>query len=500
MANTIIDDYELVNCLATGNISQIWEVKQVSSSQTFAMKLLLPEALANSEHRASLKHEASVGKRFDHPNIIRILQLKMSKKHGYFTMEYFRAPNLKSMLRSDLTGARVRVRKMMEAVSQALAHMHEKGWVHRDVKPDNILINKGSEVRLIDFSLAAPPKGGVGRLLHSKSRAVIPGTRTYLAPELIQREPLGVAADIYSLGVTFYEVLCGRPPFISGNPNELLMMHVRDRPEKPSSWNDNISPECDAFLLQMLAKKTKDRQSNMQEVFAGIRNLKIYKTDAEEYAKNKASQKEEDFSKSLSARLDSRVDAGRTDEEKAFVASEAKRIAAERAARLEAARQRLSKKKGGDDALSKPKPGAAAAQPAPVAPPAYGYPPPGYPQPMMPGYGQMPGMPMPGMPMPGMPPGMPMPGMPMPGMPMPGMPMPGMPGAPMPGMPMPGMGMPPGPMPAMPGYPGAAPMPPLAPPPLAPAAKGPERKPAPPAPPKPPAEDIPLMEELPDVL
>ncbi len=484
MANTIIDDYELVNCLATGNISQIWEVKQVSSSQTFAMKLLLPEALANADHRASLKHEASVGKRFDHPNIIRILQLKMSKKHGYFTMEYFRAPNLKSMLRNDLTGARIRVRKMMEAVSQALAHMHEKGWVHRDVKPDNILINKGSEVRLIDFSLAAPPKGGVGRLLHSKSRAVIPGTRTYLAPELIQREPLGVAADIYSLGVTFYEVLCGRPPFISGNPNELLMMHVRDRPEKPSSWNDNISPECDAFLLQMLAKKPKDRQANMQEVFAGIRNLKIYKTDAEEYAKQKASQKEEDFSKSLSARLDSRVDAGRTDEEKAFVASEAKRIAADKAARLEAAKQRLSKKKGGEAAEAKPKPGQPA--PAPMAQPAYGFPPQGYPQPMMPGYGQMPGMPMPGMPMPGMPPGMPMPGM-----------MPGMPGVPMPGMPMPGMGMPPG---SMPGYPGAAPMPPLAPPPLAPAAKAPERKPAPAPAPLPPPEEIPLMDELPDVL
>ncbi|HVJ67669.1 MAG TPA: serine/threonine-protein kinase [Caulifigura sp.] len=482
MSNTIIDDYELVNCLATGNISQIWEVKQVSSSQTFAMKLLLPEALADVDHKASLKHEASVGKKFDHPNIIKIRDLKISKKHGYFTMEFFRAPNLKSMLRSDLTGARVRVKKMMECVSQALAHMHEKGWVHRDVKPDNILINKGSEVRLIDFSLAAPPKGGVGRLLHSKNRTVIPGTRTYLAPELVQREPLGISADIYSLGITFYEVLCGRPPFISGNPNELLMMHVRDRPEKPSSWNDNVSPECDALVLSMLAKKPKDRPSSMQEVFAAIRNVKIFKADAEEYARHKASKQEQDFSKSLSARLDSRVDAGRTDEEKAFVAAEAKRIAAQKAATLEAAKKRVGAKRGSTPEPAARPAAAATPQPAPMAPPAYGYPPGGYPPPMMPGYGM---------------PGMPMPGMQMPGMPMPGMPMPGMaPGMPMPGMPMPGMGMPPG------FPPGAPPLAPVAPPPLAPAAtRTPtQRTPAPPPAAKPPAEDIPLMEELPDVL
>ncbi len=316
----------------------------------------------------------------------------------------------------------------------------------------------------------------MGKLLHSKKKAIIPGTRTYLSPELIQREPLSISADIYSLGVTLYEVLCGRPPFISGNPNELLMMHVRDRPEKPSGWNDNITPECDALVLSMLAKKAKDRPANMQEVFAAVRNLKFFKVDADEYAKTKASQKEEDFSKSLSARLDSRVDAGRTDEEKQFVAAEAKRIAAEKAAVLEAAKRRLAKKGTAAPAPpGKPTPAAAPA-PQPMAPAAYGYPQPGMP-PMMPGYAPMPGMPMPGMPMPGM---------------APGMPMPGMPGVPMPGMPMPGA-----PFPAAPAA--AVPVPPLQPrqQPSAPAA--PASRPAP-AKPQPPVEDIPLMDELPDVM
>ena len=128
---------------------------------------------------------------------------------------------------------------------------------------------------------------------------MIPGTRTYLSPELIQRTPLSISADIYSLGITLYEVVAGRAPFISSNPNDLLMMHVRDKPEKPSGLNDNVSPECDAFLLSMLAKKPKDRPANMQEIFSAVRNMKFFKTDAEDFAKVQAAKKQDDFSKGL---------------------------------------------------------------------------------------------------------------------------------------------------------------------------------------------------------
>jgi serine/threonine-protein kinase len=477
VSNTI-DDYELVNCLQTGNVSQIWEVKQVSSGQSFAMKILLPETLKEAEFRNSLKHEAKVGKSLEHPNIVKIFDLKMSKQNGYFIMEYFRAPNLKSMIRNDLTSAQVRAKRIMECVSQALAHMHEKGWVHRDIKPDNILVNKGSEVRLIDFGLSAPPKSLVGRILHSKKRTIIPGTRTYLAPEMIERKPLSVSSDIYSLGITFYEMLTGRPPFISGNPNELLMMQVRDRPEKPSGYNDNVSPECDLFVMSMLEKKPANRPKSMQEIFAAVRNLRFYKTEADEAARIKALAAEDNFAKSVGARLESRVDAMRTPEERAAAAEEAKKIAAAMKQKRAAAEKGIAKEK------SKGQPAAPAQAPAPAMQPM---------QPMMPGY-PMPGMPMPGMPMPGMPygqPGFPPQGYPQPGFaPMPGMPYPG---GPYPGAPMPGQM----PMPAAPGA-----MPPQQPRPAAPAAPKPKSAPPPPAkrPPAPDPDDIPLMEELPDVM
>lgn len=484
-----IDQYQLVNCIATGGISQIWEVKHIANQQQYAMKLLLPEHLKDKELKNELKNEANIAKELEHPNIIRLMEVSIGRDNCYFIMEHFRGGNLKNMIRNDHFTVQARAKKIMETCAQTFAYIHDKGWVHKDIKPDNILVTKAGDVRIIDFSLAAKPAGFLSKMLTRKAGVVIQGTRTYLAPELIQRQPLTISADIYSLGICFYELLVGRPPFIMSNPNDLLMAHVREQADKPSSYNVNLTPELDQFIFKMIAKKPKDRFATMHEVYSALRNLKVFKEDPEAYLKNKAKVEEDRFQNSMAHSLDSRSDATRTPEER--------RIAAEEAAKTKAAI--FGKKKSSlkeEPAKAKPKP-AAAPQPQPMQPmpmmPQMGYPqqmPMGYPggYPQMPG--MMPGMGMPGMPMPGMMPGqMPMPGMypggQMPGMGMPGMPMPGMPGAMPPGP----MGAPPAPVPPRPMAPApvAGPGPvPVAPAPVAPA----PMKPAAPA--KPAIEDIPL--------
>lgn len=402
---TTIDGFELVNCIATGNVSQVWEVKEVATGQSYAMKLLLPEAFADPEQKAQLKHEAHVGKACDHPNLIKVIHVRVSRKHAYFTMELFRGVNLKTMLRSDLTAVQVRAKKIMEGVTQGLAHMHEKGWVHRDVKPENILVTRGSDVRLIDYSLAVRAAGALTKMLSSKKRALIQGTRTYIAPELIRRSPPTPAVDMYSLGITLYEILTGRPPFIMGKPDELLMAHIQTKPEVPSSFNPNLTPEVDRLVLKMLAKKPKDRPGNMQEVFAEIRSISFFKNDMEEFARSAARSAEDTFKDSMAHRLDSRTDATRTPEERR--AAEA--AAREKARRLEELRQRAARNtlaaKSGRAPAS-----AAAPPPVPAYPavPPYAAPLPVYPPP--------PGYPMPGFPPPAgaYPPQFPVPQMPMP--------------------------------------------------------------------------------------
>lgn len=497
-----IDQYQLVNCISTGNLTQIWEVKHIANLQQYAMKLLLPEHLKDKSLVAELKNEAAIAKQLEHPNIVRIMEVSIGRDNAYFTMEYFRGGSLKGLIRGDHANIQARAKKIMETCAQTFAFIHDKGWVHKDIKPDNILVTKSGDVRVIDFSLASKPTGMLSALLTIKSNVVIQGTRTYLAPELIQRLPLTFSADIYSLGILFYEILTGRAPFIMSNPNDLLMAHVREKAEKPSGYNTNLTPELDQFIFKMIAKKPKERFASMHEVCSALKNLTIFKQEPEAYLRNKAKSDDADFKDSIANTLDSRLDAERTPEERARAREES----AKTKAALKGKRpSTLKDKEPAKPAPAKP----AAPQPQPQMQPVMMQP--QMMQPMMPqmSYPQQMGMPM-GYPQPGQYPGMlGMPGM-MPGQQYPGMPMPGM---------MPGQGQIPGmypgqmhgmPMPGMPGAMPVAPMPQAAPPrPLAPAPVAAPALPAPipptakPAAAKPkPVEEIPLMEmdELPDVM
>lgn len=497
--NQIVDDYELINCIATGNATQIWEVRKVGSTQSLAMKILLPEAFKDSEAKKNLKHEANVGKSLDHPNIMRIQEVKFTRKHGYYIMEYFRGGNVKSTIRNDRPMVQAKTKRIMECLTQALAHMHEKKWIHRDIKPENVLITRGGEVRLIDFSLASRAGNPVIHAMARKSSIQIQGTRTYLAPEMIRKEVLTPSVDIYSLGVMLYEMMTGAPPFRTANPQNLLMMHLRDAPAPPTDNDPNITPEAEKLVLKMLAKYPKGRHASMQEVFAEARNISFFKVDPIEHARAQSAAMEASDAQQQNDRLDSRKDAERS------------------ALGIQPPPKPKPKVVIPPREVEKPKTA------APV-PPAAAAPPPGMPH--QPQFSPFPGMQYPGMPMPGYPgagfpfppgmapgmppgypmpqgamPGMPMPGMPpqYPGMPIPGMPMPpGQPGAPMPGGPVPGGPVPGAGMPVPGGFPQGMPMPgapvpqPSAPRPAGPAPTGAAPVPGQPASPPPPKKDAPL--------
>lgn len=415
---TIIGGYELKNCVASGASTQIWEVTQQGATTPFAMKLLLPDALKSPEAKVVLKHEFKVGTALEHPNLIRLHRMELNRDHGFFIMDYFRAPSLKAQISANLPETQSRFKKIVEAACQAFVHMNEKGWMHRDIKPDNILVNKTGEVRVIDFSLATRIATGIMKLLSGKQKSIM-GTRTYIAPEIILKKPPSVQSDIYSFGVTLFEIATGVPPFAGMSPSDLLKKHIGEAAAPPSLVNPNITGELDAAILKMLAKKPKDRPADMREVMSMFRNIKCFKEDPFELYERKVKEAKANESLSVDKRLDSRADADRVSRGIAAPVKPGKG-------------KRLTAPIGEMEPVKKLIPGKGAA--APAAPP----------QPQMPGIQMMPGM------MPGMAYGMP--GAPMPGMMYPGMPMgpqPMMPPSPqypggMPGQPM----MPPGMMPA----------------------------------------------------
>lgn len=309
-----IDDYKLVNCIATGSSSQVWEVQDKGTNERYAMKLLLPEAFEDPAQKAVLRNEARICKMFDHPNIIRMHLHKQTRSHAYCIMDYFGGPNTKQLIRTNLLFIHTRFRRFAECVAMALGHVHDKGWVHKDVKPDNIMLSRASEVRLIDFSLAAKAPSALGKMLGGKQK-VIQGTRTYIAPEVIRRKTPTPISDIYSFGITLFECLTGRPPFMGGTPSDLLIKHIQEKAPYPSEIHSNVSPDMDAFIDKLLSKKPENRPQNIGEVISELRNVKIFNVDPQEFAEQQEARRKADEEDSVSNRLSSRMDAERAERE-----------------------------------------------------------------------------------------------------------------------------------------------------------------------------------------
>jgi serine/threonine-protein kinase len=253
------------------------------------MKMLLPEKANDREHRRYLAHEANVGQQLAHPNIIRIVAAATEGKveHPYIVMEFFPAGNLKlRIMRKDAEFIREKAHDILKQGATALAFMNAKGWVHRDVKPDNFLVNSAGEVRLIDFALAQRISGG-GLASWFRGRQKAQGTRSYMSPEQIRGQALDGRADVYSFGANAYELTTGRPPFRASSNQELLSKHISEKPISPQFHNPDLSDEFAELVLRMLAKKKEDRPRDFHEVLMKLRSISVYKSEPPTKAKAK---------------------------------------------------------------------------------------------------------------------------------------------------------------------------------------------------------------------
>lgn len=240
------------------------------------MKLLLPNALRDHQQMSALKHEGKVTRSLSHPGVIKFHGLEITGKYACLLLELFRAPNVKTLMAQNLADVQRRIRELIEPACLGLHHVHERGWIHKDVKPDNLLFNEASDVRLIDFSVSSRIVGGLGRLF-GRGGKLIQGTRTYIAPETILREHLTPRTDVYSFGIMLFEIVTGRPPFLASSPDELLRKHLNERPPAPSELNPNVTPEMDRLVGRMIAKAPDKRPGSMQEVHGLFRNLTVFK-------------------------------------------------------------------------------------------------------------------------------------------------------------------------------------------------------------------------------
>ncbi len=274
-----IGNYRYIRTLLQGQSSVVMEVSQEGTGKRFAMKQLLASKASDAEERKIFEMEAKLGMQLSHPNLVHVYEYVKDKTQPYFVMDYFPSTHLRLILSKPplYEEFKPRLRRIIEQTAQGLAYMHSKGWIHRDVKPENVIVNKSGEVRVIDYSLSLKVPTGLARMFASKPPRQ--GTRSYMSPEQIRREQPCVSADVYSFGVLCYELAARRQPFRANSAQELLTKHLRDTPSPPTTYEKSITPEYSDFVLRMLRKKPSDRPKDFQEILSLFSRLRIFKDE-----------------------------------------------------------------------------------------------------------------------------------------------------------------------------------------------------------------------------
>jgi eukaryotic-like serine/threonine-protein kinase len=279
MAEEIIGGYKLLNVMANYHNCQIWEVVEVAGHRHFCMKLLLPEKASDAEQRRLLIHEGTVGKLFSHPNILKVILVGKDAKNPFVVTELFPVVSLKHRIqRKQYDFIKQHAQNIFVQAAKAMGYINAKGWVHRDIKPDNILASNGGDVRISDFALAQKIQKASFFSSWFKRKGLTQGTRSYMSPEQIRGEDLDGRADIYTFAASMYEIVAYRPPFRAGSNQELLNKQVSEKPVSPQTHNPDLTDEFSELVLQMLAKKREQRPADFNQVLMRLQKLRVYKS------------------------------------------------------------------------------------------------------------------------------------------------------------------------------------------------------------------------------
>ena len=267
--------YRLARLIRLGSTCQVWEAILDRDNKRYALKVLRPEQRGNKDEIAFLKHEFEVAKELNHKNIIKLIEYRTDAETPFIVLELFSELNLKMAMRRGPEPIAYKLPSIVEQASEGLYYLHSKGYVHCDIKPDNVLLSRDWDVKLIDFTIAKKIKTGFGKLFAGKTK--VEGTRSYMSPEQIRGGTLDPRSDIYSMGCMIYELITGKAPYTGNTPNELLSKHLSASIPSLLVGNDNVSAEFNNIIRKMLAKKPEERPQDMWDVLKMIRATPIFK-------------------------------------------------------------------------------------------------------------------------------------------------------------------------------------------------------------------------------
>lgn len=259
-----VGPYTILGRLGEGGMARVYRARD-PHGDLYALKIPHPDLLASEEYRQRFKREAEIAMGLKrHPGICAVYDVRLPEDGGlpFLALEYVEGRTLRDMLnKAGRLPVPLAVR-LAAQVARALDHAHRFGITHRDVKPENIMVTLDGRVKLMDLGIA---KGTRERRITLTGALV--GTPGYMAPEQVEGNPVDGRADLYSLGMTLYEMVTGVLPFgAAGDPVQSLVRRLTEEPEPPSRHNPDLGPELEALILGLLARQPEDRPPNGRAV------------------------------------------------------------------------------------------------------------------------------------------------------------------------------------------------------------------------------------------
>lgn len=261
-----LGNYKVIGKIGQGGMATVYKAHELSLNRVVALKVLSPQLSEDKAYIKRFQREAQAAARLNHPNIIQVYAIGEEQGIHYFAMEYIKGKSLAHIRKEEGVLTPENAIPVIRQVAEALAEAHKAGLVHRDIKPGNIMIDAAGRAKVADFGIAFVSYANT-KLTRDGS---IIGTPEYLSPEQCEGKTVDQRSDIYSLGVTLYELLSGRTPYEADTPVSMLMKIVKGEFPPLQEVNPNVPDSLRIIVEKMMKKNVRERYQRMEEVIKDL--------------------------------------------------------------------------------------------------------------------------------------------------------------------------------------------------------------------------------------
>ncbi len=256
--------FRIVAALGRGGMGEIYRADDLWLDQPVALKFVTPGQVANRSRIERLVREVRLARQIAHPNVCRVYDFVDTGQEQFVAMEYVDGESLAALLRRLQRLPAAKALDLAHQIARALAAVHERGILHRDLKPDNVMVDGRGQARLVDFGIASLTT----QPAYAEEHGMVMGTLAYMAPEQILGAPPSSRSDVYALGILLYQLFTGRHPFLAETREELTRLQLESPPAPPSSLVSDLDPEIERVILWCLDKDPARRPPTARAVAA----------------------------------------------------------------------------------------------------------------------------------------------------------------------------------------------------------------------------------------